>query len=316
MYLSVEHIVRALEELRTVHPFYGITFIACKKAGLRPGNLNADFSMDAVTRRHMEEHHRPIPGSQHFFQPFYKSAGKWLAPKYPSSGLQAINTQSFATAFEHEPNTNVWKWADDYIDHLEFKLPRRRLIPAFALCVWLYRRHEFAGDYSPSALIRRFFSDYGIHRDERRRLFDIDIPSYASAPLVQRVVSWEDLSLSRPPDVAPASGGRLAYLSVMGAGPVSRIEVEPAERLTLIAGDNGLGKTFLLDCAWWALTGAWASMPAAPREDGDRRVSIEFTVRGTHGDQQRPQRVRYSWKSLDWDDHPGSDTLAGLVVYA
>lgn len=123
--------------------------------------------------------------------------------------------------------------------------------------------------------------------------------------------------MSRTSDAAPARGARLAYLRVQGAGPVSRMEVEPAERLTLVAGDNGLGKTFLLDCAWWALTGSWASMPAVPREDGGRGVSIEFNVRSAHGAQDdRPRKVHYDWNALDWGDHPGSDTLAGLVVYA
>ena len=316
MYLSVKHIAHALEELRNVHPFYGITFIACKKAGLRVGEQTEGFSVDAATRSHMEEHHKPVPSSQHFFQPFYKSSGRWLAPKYPSSGLQAINTQSFNPAFMHEPNTNSWAWARNYVDVLEIKLPSRRLIPAYALCVWLYRRCDLTRFRCPSSLIDKFMSDYHISSDERDRLFNFSIPTYADTPLGEEIVSWEDLSLPRPPDVEPASGGRLTYLCVKGAGPVSSMEMEPAERLTLVAGDNGLGKTFLLDCAWWALTGSWAGMPAAAREDGGRRVSIEFTVRGAQGGEQRPRRVRYDWKRLIWEDHPGSDTLAGLVVYA
>ena len=35
------------------------------------------------------------------------------------------------------------------------------------------------------------------------------------------------------------------------------MEVEFAPRVNLITGDNGLGKSFLLDSAWWVLTGAW-----------------------------------------------------------
>ena len=112
------------------------------------------------------------------------------------------------------------------------------------------------------------------------------------------------------------SGGRLAYLCVNGAGAMPSMAVEPAERLTLIAGDNGLGKTFLLDCAWWALSGSWASVPAAPREDSHRQaVSIEFEVRGATPDVTR-QTVRYDWERLGWQDHPRGGTVAGLVVYA
>ena len=32
-------------------------------------------------------------------------------------------------------------------------------------------------------------------------------------------------------------------------GPAKRLIFEPAKRLNLITGDNGLGKTFLLECA-------------------------------------------------------------------
>lgn len=35
------------------------------------------------------------------------------------------------------------------------------------------------------------------------------------------------------------------------------MEMELGTRLNLITGDNGLGKSFLLDVAWWALTRKW-----------------------------------------------------------
>ena len=37
--------------------------------------------------------------------------------------------------------------------------------------------------------------------------------------------------------------------------------MELAPRLNLITGDNGLGKSFLLDVAWWALTRKWPQRP-------------------------------------------------------
>jgi hypothetical protein len=36
-------------------------------------------------------------------------------------------------------------------------------------------------------------------------------------------------------------------------------------RLNIITGRSGIGKTFILDVAWWSLTGIWARLPAAPR---------------------------------------------------
>jgi hypothetical protein len=62
-------------------------------------------------------------------------------------------------------------------------------------------------------------------------------------------------------------GARLQLLKLVGVGPAKAMELRPAPRLNLITGDNGLGKTFLLECAWWALTGTWAQDAADPRED-------------------------------------------------
>lgn len=53
------------------------------------------------------------------------------------------------------------------------------------------------------------------------------------------------------------------------------LDVALAPRLNLLAGDNGLGKTFLLDLAWWALTGMWAQRAAIPR----RREGVEPKIR-------------------------------------
>lgn len=55
-------------------------------------------------------------------------------------------------------------------------------------------------------------------------------------------------------------------------GPAPDLEAEFGERLNVITGDNGLGKTFLLDACWYALTGTWANrefypLPNVPKDD-------------------------------------------------
>jgi len=57
----------------------------------------------------------------------------------------------------------------------------------------------------------------------------------------------------------------LKSLKLRDIGPAPRLIVELADRLNIFTGDNGLGKTFILDIAWWALTGDWAGLPAWPR---------------------------------------------------
>ncbi len=47
----------------------------------------------------------------------------------------------------------------------------------------------------------------------------------------------------------------LKELHLQQVGSASHFDVEFADRLNIFTGDNGLGKSFLLDVAWWTLTG-------------------------------------------------------------
>lgn len=49
----------------------------------------------------------------------------------------------------------------------------------------------------------------------------------------------------------------LKYLHLSNVGPAPEMAMEFGSRLNIITGDNGLGKSFLLDAAWWALTRRW-----------------------------------------------------------
>ena len=49
----------------------------------------------------------------------------------------------------------------------------------------------------------------------------------------------------------------IEYLHLTNVGPAPELSMELAPRLNLITGDNGLGKSFLLDVAWWAMTRRW-----------------------------------------------------------
>lgn len=76
----------------------------------------------------------------------------------------------------------------------------------------------------------------------------------------------------------------LTNLVLDGVGPAKHLEAAFSERLNLITGDNGLGKSFLLDVAWFALTRTWPRTNAIgiPRPDS-RTAEISSTVLGKNG---------------------------------
>jgi hypothetical protein len=108
MFFTPDQIANSIAALTNVHPFHGITFLTCKKAELPIGRA-VDFLMDARTAEFMRQYHKIDPDSEFFFQP-YNVRPTWVRSDYPSSGLQAINTQTFARAFLHEKNSRVWGW--------------------------------------------------------------------------------------------------------------------------------------------------------------------------------------------------------------
>lgn len=70
----------------------------------------------------------------------------------------------------------------------------------------------------------------------------------------------------------------LERLEMEGVGPSPRLSFEFAPRLNLLTGDNGLGKTFVLELAWWALTRNWDDVPALPRPDRSTVPSVQAVI--------------------------------------
>lgn len=46
----------------------------------------------------------------------------------------------------------------------------------------------------------------------------------------------------------------ITRLKLNNVGPAPTMDLEFGDRLNIITGDNGLGKSFLLDIVWWAMT--------------------------------------------------------------
>ena len=317
MYFTADQITRSIASLGAVHPFHGITFLTCKRAKL-PVGRQVSFSLDSETDAFLKQYHRIDPSSEWFFQPF-KSIKKWVRPDYAPKGLQSINTQTFGQAFIHPPARPLWGWSSNYINVLKSRLPGGRKIPAFHLSVWLYRSKDWPDGTTRADVARHLLSEFNINSKERIELFDTRTPGslLVDEPFQPTAAKWSDLKQHIPaaPDAKPEQGGTLAYLETNWIGPCKHLVFEPGRRLSLLTGDNGLGKTFVLECAWWALTGSWAGRPAYPtaRASGVR-PTIAFAIEGESKAQRRT--IFYDWKAQAWPPTKGRPTIPGLVAYA
>lgn len=106
----------------------------------------------------------------------------------------------------------------------------------------------------------------------------------------------------------------LNHLSLTGVGPAPTMELDFGSRLNIFTGDNGLGKTFLLDIAWWVLTRTWAGEKAWPRRGEQKKAVITFDIEGKTKSTQRSalfDPVLQSWR------HEGKQRppMPGLVLY-
>lgn len=115
----------------------------------------------------------------------------------------------------------------------------------------------------------------------------------------------------------------LERLQLRNVGPAPEMALDLASRINLITGDNGLGKSFLLDVAWWALTRRWprdlnprltSGYPARPTNVRDA-ATLSFTVTTAKG-YSLPYESTYSKLDEGWPGRPGRPWIAGLVVYA
>lgn len=323
MYLSADAVLKAIDVLHSdVHPFIGITFVACKLYDLSVGSVD-DVSIDTLTREHMDEHHRIARRSVHYFQPF-KSAAWWVAEKYPSSGLQTINTQTFGPIFLHPRNTRKWGFQTSYVDLLETILHERNYvsdIPADALAVWLFKDADLGdvSDFEP--LVQLFFDTYKITAEERNRIFsaramhDLLPPenAFLSEPLEMTAVVRR---LPDPPDALTEGGRTIACMRLTNAGPAQEMQLDFGQRLTIITGDNGLGKSFLLDFAWWAATGLWADREACPPNQDQKRIAeVQYTLSNSSG-RLSPFTARYDPKNVAWTRPRNAMTIEALAVFS
>jgi len=113
----------------------------------------------------------------------------------------------------------------------------------------------------------------------------------------------------------------LESLRLKNVGPAPEMALDLAPRLNLITGDNGLGKSFLLDVAFWALTRRWpaevnpaltSGQIARPRGSGPASIGFSFQASSTAA----RHTSTFDRESQAWSSSRGRPGNPGLVVYA
>lgn len=110
-------------------------------------------------------------------------------------------------------------------------------------------------------------------------------------------------------------------LKLTNVGPAPSMELEFGERLNLITGDNGLGKSFLLDIMWWSLTRKWPAelnskltVGKKVRPQPKKAAEISFLFSGKSKDESYTSN--YQPRDEAWTGRSGRPPNPGLVLYA
>ncbi len=114
----------------------------------------------------------------------------------------------------------------------------------------------------------------------------------------------------------------LHSLTIHDVGPLVRAEIALRPRLNVVTGDNGLGKSFLLELAWWVLTRTWASAPAWPRPEQQAHAHVHW--RGsttTHPvnplvPSKSGSPARFDQPSQSWRERVGNDIHDAPTLFA
>ena len=105
----------------------------------------------------------------------------------------------------------------------------------------------------------------------------------------------------------------LKELHLKWVGTAPEFDVEFGERINLFTGDNGLGKTFLLDIAWWGLTGNWVDRPAWPQQVEGKTPEITSVL--SHQRDFEEYRSLFSFSNEKWLNLRVPPLLRSLIIY-
>lgn len=117
-------------------------------------------------------------------------------------------------------------------------------------------------------------------------------------------------------------GVMLTKLSLQNVGPAERMEMNISQGFNIITGDNGVGKSFLLDVIWWALTRQWPQEVNPGLVCGKQALPSQATpniISAVLSGQKKSSvslDSTYDRKNAAWSLPKGRPPKHGLVVYA
>ena len=265
-----------------MHPYFGMAFLAFKQVEIPVGE-GARFNFSGLMRDFLDRYYKPAKSYSGYYNPFRTSnpSNRWVTSKYPSGSLQRITVDTFGQAIIHTKKKPFWGWRNNYVEALHYLQTETDTppIPIVDLAIWLYRNQSHSDFEGMQA---EFLIQFNI-LEEEHRLFDFGIPDVQSyGDWAERRTTERQLFqiLGWPPGGPANDSMSVKEVAFREVGPAARLVYRPNERLNLITGDNSLGKTFLLDSVWWAITGHWLDYPAAPRRNVKRSLP---SIRVTYG---------------------------------
>ncbi len=119
----------------------------------------------------------------------------------------------------------------------------------------------------------------------------------------------------------------LKNLYLRDVGPSREMSLDLAPRLNVLTGDNGLGKSFVLDIAWWVLTFTWGPGGKAwPGKGKSSKPAISAHHEARNG-RTGSLEAQYSFEAQDWRDGSPEEGWSsqewarerpdpGLIIYA
>lgn len=111
----------------------------------------------------------------------------------------------------------------------------------------------------------------------------------------------------------------LSVLKTSNVGPFVNADLQFGSRVNVLTGNNGTGKSFLLNTVWWAITGTWpnsinrnvmAGYTARPTSHDTAQIS--FTL----NDDVHPYVSTFHRRQQEWRGTNKRPVQDGVVVYA